>query len=71
MSGTDAFNPQILCRQIDAQSGLQSNKSSEEEVEKEKTEPKNHSVWEDKRKVLQSIRFFRRKEIVLLAYSDV
>ena len=44
MSGTDAFNPQILCRQIDAQSGLQSNKSSEEEVEKEKTEPKNHIV---------------------------
>ena len=52
MSGTDAFNPQILCRQIDAQSGLQSNKSSEEEVEKEKTEPKNHIVWVDKRKVL-------------------
>lgn len=48
MSGTDAFDPQILCRQIDAQSGLQSNKSSEEEVEKEKTEPKNHIVWEDK-----------------------
>ena len=48
MSGTDAFEPQILCRQIDAQSGLQSNKSSEEEVEKEKAEPKNHIVWEDK-----------------------
>lgn len=48
MSGTDAFDPQILCRQIDAQSGLQSNKSSEEEVEKEKAEPKNHIVWEDK-----------------------
>ncbi len=48
MSGTDAFDPQVLCRQIDAQSGLQSNKSSEEEVEKEKTEPKNHIVWEDK-----------------------
>lgn len=47
MSGTDAFDPQILCRQIDAQSGLQSNKSSEEEVEKEKTESKNHIVWED------------------------
>lgn len=48
MSGTDAFDPQILCRQIDAQSGLQSNKSSEEEVEKEKAEPKNHIMWEDK-----------------------
>lgn len=48
MSGTDAFDPQILCRQIDAQSGLQSNKSSEEEVDKEKAEPKNHIVWEDK-----------------------
>lgn len=48
MSGTDAFDPQILCRQIDAKSGLQSNKSSEEEVEKEKAEPKNHIVWEDK-----------------------
>ena len=48
MSGTDAFDPQILCRQIDAQSGLQSNKSSEEEEEKEKAEPKNHIVWEDK-----------------------
>lgn len=48
MSGTDAFDPQILCRQIDAQSGLQSNKSSEEEVEKEKAESKNHIVWEDK-----------------------
>lgn len=48
MSGTDAFDPQILCRQIDAQSGLQSNKSSEEEVEKEKAEPKNHIVWGDK-----------------------
>lgn len=48
ISGTDAFDPQILCRQIDAQSGLQSNKSSEEEVEKEKAEPKNHIVWEDK-----------------------
>ena len=47
MSGTDAFDPQILCRQIDAKSGLQSNKSSEEEVEKEKAEPKNHIVWED------------------------
>ena len=47
MSGTDAFDPQILCRQIDAQSGLQSNKSSDEEVEKEKTESKNHIVWED------------------------
>lgn len=47
MSGTDAFDPQILCRQIDAQSGLQSNKSSEEEVEKEKAELKNHIVWED------------------------
>lgn len=47
MSGTDAFDPQILCRQIDAQSGLKSNKSSEEEVEKEKAELKNHIVWED------------------------
>lgn len=47
MRGTDAFDPQILCRQIDAKSGLQSNKSSEEEVDKGKVEPKNHIVWED------------------------
>ena len=44
MGGTDAFEPQILCRQIDALSGLQSKKDEENE-DKEKVDTENHIIW--------------------------
>lgn len=47
MGGTDAFEPQILCRQIDALSGLQSKKDEENE-DKEKVDTENHIIWDDK-----------------------
>lgn len=46
MGGTDAFEPQILCRQIDALSGLQSKKDEENE-DKEKVDTENHIFWDD------------------------
>ena len=46
MGGTDAFEPQILCRQIDALSGLQSKKDEENE-DKEKVDTENHIIWDD------------------------
>lgn len=47
MGGTDAFEPQILCQQIDALSGLQSKKDEENE-DKEKVDTENHIIWDDK-----------------------
>lgn len=44
MGGTDAFEPLILCRQIDALSGLQSKKDEELE-DKEKVDTENHIIW--------------------------
>ena len=46
MSGTDAFEPQELCKQIDAESGLQSKKDEELE-DKEKIDMENHIIWKD------------------------
>ena len=46
MGGTDAFEPQELCKQIDAESGLQSKKDEELE-DKEKVDTKNHIIWKD------------------------
>ena len=46
MSGTDAFEPQELCKQIDAESGLQSKKDEELE-DKEKIDTENHIIWKD------------------------
>lgn len=46
MSGTDAFEPQELCKQIDALSGLQSKKDEAEE-DKEKVDTENHIIWKD------------------------
>ena len=46
MSGNDAFEPQELCKQIDAQSGLLSKKDEELE-DKEKVDTENHIIWED------------------------
>lgn len=46
MGGTDVFEPQILCRQIDALSGLQSKKDEENE-DKEKVDTENHIIWDD------------------------
>lgn len=46
MGGTDAFEPQILCQQIDALSGLQSKKDEENE-DKEKVDTENHIIWDD------------------------
>ena len=46
MGGTDTFEPQILCRQIDALSGLQSKKDEENE-DKEKVDTENHIIWKD------------------------
>ena len=46
MSGTDAFEPQKLCKQIDAESGLQSKKDEELE-DKEKIDTENHIIWKD------------------------
>lgn len=46
MSGTDAFEPQELCKQIDAESGLQSKKDEEKE-DKEKVDTENHIIWKD------------------------
>ena len=46
MSGTDAFEPQELCTQIDAESGLQSKKDEELE-DKEKVDTENHIIWKD------------------------
>ena len=47
MGGSDAFEPQELCKQIDALSGLQSKKDEEEE-DKEKVDAENHIIWTDK-----------------------
>lgn len=44
MGGTDALEPQILCRQIDAESGLLS-KNDEELEDKEKVDTENHIIW--------------------------
>ena len=44
MGGTDAFEPQSLCRQIDAESGLLS-KNDEELEDKEKVDTENHIIW--------------------------
>lgn len=46
MGGTDAFEAQELCKQIDAESGLQSKKDEELE-DKEKVDTKNHIIWKD------------------------
>ena len=46
MSGTDAFEPQEFCKQIDAESGLQSKKDEELE-DKEKVDTENHIIWKD------------------------
>lgn len=46
MSGTDAFEPKELCKQIDAESGLQSKKDEELE-DKEKVDTENHIIWKD------------------------
>ena len=46
MSGTDAFEPQEFCKQIDAESGLQSKKDEELE-DKEKIDTENHIIWKD------------------------
>lgn len=46
MGGNDAFEPQELCKQIDALSGLQSKKDEEEE-DKEKVDTENHIIWTD------------------------
>ena len=46
MSGTDAFEPQELCKQIDAESGLKSKKDEELE-DKEKVDTENHIIWKD------------------------
>lgn len=44
MGGMDALEPQILCRQIDAESGLLS-KNDEELEDKEKVDTENHIIW--------------------------
>ena len=46
MSGTDAFEPQEICKQIDAESGLLSKKDEELE-DKEKIDTENHIIWKD------------------------
>ena len=46
MSGTDAFEPQEICKQIDAESGLLSKKDEELE-DKEKVDTENHIIWKD------------------------
>ena len=47
MGGNDGFEPQELCKQIDAQSGLLSKKDEELE-DKEKVDTENHIIWDDK-----------------------
>ena len=44
MGGTDAFEPQILCRQNYAESGLLS-KNDEELEDKEKVDTEHHIIW--------------------------
>lgn len=46
MGGSDAFEPQELCKQIDALSGLQS-KRGEEDEDKKKVDTENHIIWTD------------------------
>lgn len=46
MGGTDAFEPQELCKQIDAESGLLSKKDEELE-DNEKIDTENHIIWKD------------------------
>ena len=46
MGGSDAFEPQELCKQIDALSGLQSKKDEELE-DREKVDTENHIIWDD------------------------
>lgn len=46
MGGNDAFEPQELCKQIDAKSGLPSKKDEELE-EREKVDTENHIIWDD------------------------
>ena len=46
MGGSDAFEPQELCKQIDAKSGLPSKKDEELE-DREKVDTENHIIWDD------------------------
>ena len=46
MGGNDAFEPQELCKQIDAKSGLPSKKDEELE-DREKIDTENHIIWDD------------------------
>ena len=46
MGGNDAFEPQELCKQIDAKSGLPSKKDEELE-DREKVDTENHIIWDD------------------------
>ncbi len=45
MGGSDAFEPQELCKQIDAKSGLPSKKDEELE-DREKVDTENHIIWD-------------------------
>ena len=46
MGGNEAFEPQELCKQIDAKSGLPSKKDEELE-DREKVDTENHIIWDD------------------------
>ena len=46
MGGNDAFEPQELCKQIDAKSGLPSKKDEELE-DREKVDTENYIIWDD------------------------
>lgn len=46
MGGNDAFEPQELCKQIDAKSGLPSKKDEDLE-DREKVDTENHIIWDD------------------------
>ena len=46
MGGNEAFEPQELCKQIDAKSGLPTKKDEELE-DREKVDTENHIIWDD------------------------
>ena len=48
MGGTDAFEPNVLCRQIDAASGINSSAEELEDPDDRVADTENHTIWQDK-----------------------
>ena len=47
LGGTDGFEPNLLCRQIDAKSGIANQEMDDDSDDRVTTDSENHIVWED------------------------